>query len=138
MAAWPVLINYLLLIGATIIDQLIPYDPSEIVVLDDGAYTQTGGQPLAGQLQPAVFSPFTWILLAAPPDATPKARAKNAGTLLADVYPCRIVIVDGVSLWHRFHELEREGLLESRPRAGTRCLHRLRVHASYRPNPGRG
>src|SRR5262249_5661399 len=28
-----------------------------------------GGQPLAGQLQPAVFSPFTWILLAVPLDA---------------------------------------------------------------------
>jgi hypothetical protein len=27
-----------------------------------------GGQPLPGQLQPAVFSPFTWILLAAPLD----------------------------------------------------------------------
>jgi len=33
-----------------------------------------GGQPLAGQLQPAVFSPFTWILLAAPPDATGHLR----------------------------------------------------------------
>uniref|UniRef100_Q01X59 YfhO family protein n=1 Tax=Solibacter usitatus (strain Ellin6076) TaxID=234267 RepID=Q01X59_SOLUE len=28
-----------------------------------------GGQPLPGQLQPAVFSPFTWILLAAPLDS---------------------------------------------------------------------
>ena len=33
-----------------------------------------GGQPLAGQLQPAVFSPFTWILLAAPPDAAGHLR----------------------------------------------------------------
>ena len=29
-----------------------------------------GGQPLAGQVQPAVFSPFTWILLAGPVDAS--------------------------------------------------------------------
>jgi hypothetical protein len=28
-----------------------------------------GGQPLPGQLQPAVFSPFTWILVAAPLDS---------------------------------------------------------------------
>src|SRR5260370_31549342 len=28
-----------------------------------------GGQSLSGQLQPAVFSPFTWILLATPLDA---------------------------------------------------------------------
>jgi hypothetical protein len=27
-----------------------------------------GGQPLAGQVQPAVFSPFTWLLIAAPLD----------------------------------------------------------------------
>ncbi len=33
-----------------------------------------GGQPLAGQLQPAVFSPFTWILLATPPDAAGHLR----------------------------------------------------------------
>ncbi len=29
-----------------------------------------GGQPLPGQLQPAVFSPFTWLLLAAPLDSS--------------------------------------------------------------------
>src|SRR5580765_7221497 len=29
-----------------------------------------GGQPLAGQVQPAVFSPFTWLLLAAPLDGS--------------------------------------------------------------------
>src|SRR5260370_28813866 len=33
-----------------------------------------GGQPLAGQLQPAVFSPFTWLLLAVPPDAAGHLR----------------------------------------------------------------
>ena len=27
-----------------------------------------GGQPLAGQVQPAVFSPFTWLLMAGPLD----------------------------------------------------------------------
>src|SRR5260370_8124415 len=33
-----------------------------------------GGQSLAGQLQPAVFSPFTWILLATPLDAAGHLR----------------------------------------------------------------
>ncbi|MEO8593306.1 MAG: hypothetical protein ABI759_08290 [Candidatus Solibacter sp.] len=33
-----------------------------------------GGQPLAGQLQPAVFSPLTWLLLATPPDASGHLR----------------------------------------------------------------
>jgi hypothetical protein len=33
-----------------------------------------GGQPLAGQLQPAVFSPFTWILMATPLDAAGHLR----------------------------------------------------------------
>src|SRR5438046_8768195 len=33
-----------------------------------------GGQPLAGQVQPAVFSPLTWVLLAAPLDASGRLR----------------------------------------------------------------
>ena len=33
-----------------------------------------GGQPLAGQVQPAVFSPVTWVLLAAPLDASGHLR----------------------------------------------------------------
>ena len=33
-----------------------------------------GGQPLVGQLQPAVFSPITWILLAAPLDESGHLR----------------------------------------------------------------
>ncbi|MCX6632084.1 MAG: YfhO family protein [Candidatus Solibacter sp.] len=33
-----------------------------------------GGQPLAGQLQPAVFSPLTWILLATPTDPSGHLR----------------------------------------------------------------
>ncbi len=33
-----------------------------------------GGQPLAGQVQPAVFSPLTWVLLAAPLDASGHLR----------------------------------------------------------------
>src|ERR1019366_7908619 len=33
-----------------------------------------GGQPLAGQMQPSVFSPFTRILLAPPPDAAGHLR----------------------------------------------------------------
>ena len=60
--------------------QVLPWLQVELAALHKGLAPLLwdpyigGGQPLAGQLQPAVFSPFTWILLAVPPDAAGHLR----------------------------------------------------------------
>src|SRR5262249_1452550 len=55
--------------------QVLPWLQVEVAALHNGELplwdpNLFGGQPLAGQLQPAVFSPLTWLLLAAPLDAS--------------------------------------------------------------------
>ena len=54
--------------------QVLPWLQVQAAVLHRGVIPLwdpylLGGQPLPGQLQPAVFSPFTWILVAAPLDS---------------------------------------------------------------------
>jgi len=68
-----------------------------------------GGQPLAGQLQPAVFSPLTWILLLTPPDA--------AGHLRLEAVHLWFVFIHVLAGWFAYAFLR--SMAASRPASAT-------------------